>query len=145
MESSALVLNRRGGIGEPIRLAIAALTALLFAQTAYAETWYLMAADVKVISQPKAASTMVKGAVAGPVHFSSRAEFESRSQCESDRHKLLQDWRRHSIVARGGWAKHGFTTPNVFAQCIGAGDPRLSKSSGAVPAMDILLQVRRIR
>jgi hypothetical protein len=118
------------------QLAIAALATLLFARAAYAETWYLMAADPEVISEPRAASMMVKGAVAGPVHFVSQGGFDSRSQCESDRHKLIQDWRQHSIIARGGWAKHGFTAPNIFAQCIGAGDPRLSKSSGPNPTMD---------
>jgi hypothetical protein len=130
--------------GAQAQFAIAALATLLFAQAAYAESWYLMAADPKAISEPKAASMMVKGAVAGPVHFISQGEFERRGECESDRHKLIQDWRRHSIIARGGWAKHGFTTPNVFAQCIGAGDPRLSKS-GDNPSMDILLQTRRFR
>jgi hypothetical protein len=129
--------------GAQTRFAIAALATLLFAQAAYAESWYLMAADPKVISEPRAASMMVKGAVAGPVHFVSQGEFGNRSQCESDRHKLIQDWRQHSIIAHGGWAKHGFTTPNIFAQCIGAGDPRLSKSS-ANPTMDILLQTRRV-
>jgi len=118
---------------------------LLFTRAAQAETWYLMAADPKVIGEPKAASTMIKGSVAGPVHFVSRGEFESRSQCESDRHKLVQDWRRHSITVHGGWARHGFTTPNAFAQCIGAGDPRLSKSAGGAPAMDVMLQARRVR
>jgi hypothetical protein len=129
----------------PTQFAIAALALLLFARAAYAESWYLMAADPKVISEPKAASMMVKGAVAGPVHFVSQGEFDSRGQCESDRHQLIQDWRRHSIIARGGWAKHGFTTPNIFAQCISAADPRLSKSAGANPTMDILLQTRRVR
>ena len=126
------------------QFAIFALVTLLFAGAAYAETYYLMAADPKVIGEPKAASMMVKGAVAGPVHFVSQGEFESRSQCEADRHKLIQDWRQHSIIARGGWAKHGFTTPNVFAQCISATDPRL-KSAGPNPTMDILLQTRRTR
>jgi hypothetical protein len=122
----------------------AALAALLIAQTAYAANWYLMAADVKTISQPHAASTMVKGSVAGPVHFTAQGESESREQCETDRHKLVQDWRRHSIVARGGWSQFGFTSPNVFAQCISADDPRLSKASGP-PKMDILLHTRRLR
>jgi hypothetical protein len=124
--------------------ATAIVATLLFAHAAYAETWYLMAADEKAISEPQAASTMVKGSVVGPVRFTARGEFESRSQCESDRHKLVHSWRQHSIVARGGWSKYGFTTPNVFAQCASAGDPRL-KSSGANPTMDIMLQTRRAR
>ncbi len=127
------------------QFAIAVLATLLFARTAYAEAWYLMAADAKAIGEPKAASLMAKGSVAGPVHFISQGQFQSRSQCESDRHKLIQDWRQQGILAHGGWAKYGFTTPNVFAQCISADDPRLSKSSGPNPTMDILLPVRRVQ
>jgi hypothetical protein len=127
-----------------MKFAIAALIALLFAPAASAETWYLMAADPKAISQPHAATSMAKGAVAGPIRFTSRGDFETRANCESDRTKLVQDWTRHSIIARGGWSHFGFTSPNVFAQCIAKSDPRLSKSA-ATPTMDILLQTRRVR
>ena len=130
------------------RILLSALLTFIFAGAAYAETWYLMAADEKVISEAQAASMMSKGSMVGPVHFASQGEFNSRDACEADRHKLIHDWRKHSIIARGGWAKHGITTPNAFAQCISASDPRLVKASAtsdvkAGPTMDILLHARR--
>jgi hypothetical protein len=121
---------------------------MLLAAAAQAETWYLMAADPDVISQPQAANMMSKGSMVGPVHFISQGEFNRRGECETDRHKLVHDWRRHSIIARGGWAKHGINNPNAFAQCVSDTDPRLAKSAapGDVktgPTMDILLHARR--
>jgi hypothetical protein len=127
------------------RILAAALIALALATTAFAETWYLMAADEKTTSEPKAANMMAKGSLVGPLHFTSRGEFASRDQCEADRHKLLNDWRRHSIVARGGWSRRGFTTPNAFAQCLSAADPRLVKAADAPPSADLMLQVPRRR
>ena len=130
------------------RVSMAIFAVMLLAAAAQAETWYLMAADPNVISQPQAANMMSKGAMVGPVHFSSQGEFNSRGECETDRHKLVHEWRQHSIIARGGWAKHGINNPNAFAQCVSGADPRLSKSAAAgdakaVPAMDILLHARR--
>ena len=101
---------------------IATFAAVLFAATVHAETWYLMAADEKVMSEPQTANVMSKGSMVGPVHFISQGEFNSRHECETDRHKLIHDWRKHSIIANGGWAKHGITTPNAFAQCISDAD-----------------------
>jgi hypothetical protein len=124
---------------------VAVLTLLLLSGTVQAATWFLMAADIKAISQPKAANMMVKGSVAGPIRFTAQGNFESRPECESRRQEMVQSWRHHSITARGGWARLGFTSPNVFAQCVSADDPRLSKASGANPTMDVLLQTRRVR
>jgi hypothetical protein len=122
-----------------------ALIALLCARAAYADTWYLMAADPKVIGQPKAANMMVKASVAGPIHFTSQGASQSRDQCESGRTSLLHSWRRLSLTMRGGWDRYGVHNPNVFAQCVSSTDPRLSKSE--VPTMDIMVPVktRRIR
>lgn len=128
------------------RVLTAIAAVVLFAATAHAETWYLMAADEKALSQPQAANMMSKGSMVGPVHFSSQSEFNSRHECEADRHKLIHDWRQHSIIAKGGWAKHGINNPNAFAQCISGADPRLVKSAAAAdvkPTMDILLHARR--
>lgn len=63
------------------------------------------------------------------------------------RRKALEQWRQSSVVQRGGWGKHGITTPNAFVQCIAASDPRLSKAAaGDAPrTMDILLPVRTRR
>lgn len=127
---------------------MAIVAAVLFAATAHAETWYLMAADEKVISEPQAANMMSKGSMVGPVHFASQGEFGSRHECETDRHQLIHGWRKHSIIARGGWAKHGINNPNAFAQCVSDADPRLVKSAAAADVktgrtMDILLHARR--
>jgi hypothetical protein len=138
-------LQVKKSLGAQWQVAIVAVVALLCARAAHAANWYLMAADEKAISQPDVAATMIKGSVTGPVRFTSRGEYESRARCESHRHKLVQSWRRHSIIARGGWAKHGFTSPNVFVQCISAADPRLARTPGAPPTVDLLLQPRRIR
>jgi hypothetical protein len=135
---SASLLSIRG-------IAAASLVALVFAATAYAETWYLMAADEKVISEGKAAATMSKGSVVGPLRFTSRGEFSNRSECETDRHKLLTDWQRHSLMARGGWSRRGFTTPNAFAQCLSESDPRLVKTPGAAPSAELTLRVPKRR
>jgi len=124
------------------RILLAAVMTVLLVTAAYAESWYLMAADEKVISDRKAASVMDKGAVVGPMRFTSTAEFSSRHDCETSRVKLVQEWRKQSIIARGGWAKHGFTTPNAFAQCVSASDPRLKLAAG-VRYMSIMLQSKR--
>jgi hypothetical protein len=124
------------------RILLAAVMTILFVTAAYAETWYLMAADEMVIGDRTAASVMDKGAVIGPVRFTSKAEFTSRGDCETSRIKLVQDWRKDGIIAHGGWAKHGFTTPNAFAQCVSGSDPRL-KLAGSERYMSTLLQSRR--
>ena len=123
--------------------------ALVVAEVAHAETWYLMAADEKDLSAPQAASVMSKGSTIGPVHFAARSDFDSRSQCESDRRKLVHDWRKQSMITRGGWTQHGITSPNVFVQCVADGDPRLIKASAKAdvkgPTMDVLLHANRRR
>jgi hypothetical protein len=125
------------------RIALASLAMLVLAQAAYADTWYLMAADVNVIGQPKAANMMIKGSAAGPIHFTSQGAYPGRNQCESERTRLLHSWRRLSLTTRGGWSRYGMHTPNAFAQCVANTDPRVSKSD--VPTMDIMLQVRPSR
>jgi hypothetical protein len=128
----------------------AMLMVMLFARAACAETWYLMAADQEAMSNPKAANMLAKGSMVGPIRFTSTAAFSSRHECESSRTKLLAQWRQHSVIARGGWGKHGMTTPNGFVQCAAQNDPRLSKMpvGGDVEAprtMDILLPARSRR
>jgi hypothetical protein len=126
------------------RILLVTLMMLLFVTAAYAETWYLMAADQKVISDRKAATVMDKGVVVGPVRFTSKAEFTVRNDCETSRIKLVQDWRKEGVISRGGWAKHGFTTANAFAQCVSDSDPRIKVADG-VRYMSILLQSGRRR
>jgi hypothetical protein len=132
------------------QLPLALLAIVWFAGIADAETWYLMAADVKVISEPQCATKMSKGSMVGPVHFTAQGESNSRRECESDRRELIHNWRQHSIIARGGWAGHGITSPSSFAHCISSSDQRLLKPTPAVdavagPTMDILLHGKRRR
>ena len=126
-----------------------ALMALVVVGVAHAETWYLMAADEKALSEPNAGSVMSKGSTIGPVRFAARGDFSSRNQCESDRHKLVDDWRKQTIITRGGWTQQGITSPSVFAQCVSDSDPRLMKAPSGTnvrgPTMDVLLYARHRR
>jgi hypothetical protein len=124
----------------------AALIVLLSSRDVFAENWYLMSANQQAMSNPKASSMLAKGSVAGPIRFTSSSIFASRQDCEVSRRKALEQWRQSSVVQRGGWGKHGITTPNAFVQCIAETDPRLSKAAGNAPrTMDILLPVRTRR
>jgi len=126
-----------------------ALMALVLVGVAHAETWYLMAADEKDLSEPHAAGVMSKGSTIGPVPFAAHGDFDSRNLCESDRRKLVDDWRKQSIIAHGGWARQGITSPSVFAQCVSDSDPRLMKAPAGTnvrgPTMDVLLHARHRR
>ena len=128
-------------------MSVAALIILGMAEVAHANSWYLMAADEKKLSEPGVAAIMYRGSSVGPLSFVSRGEFESRSQCELNRRKLINDFRKHSVIAHGGWAKHGISTPSVFTQCVLDDDPRLVKmpagSEGKRPTMDILLHTTK--
>jgi hypothetical protein len=101
---------------------------LLCARAAQAQTWYLMAADEKTVSEPRVSIRMEQGPVMGPLEFTSRAKFSSRAQCESARQKLIGEWRQRSAIKRGSWDKYGFTRPSVFIRCVPADDPQLKKS-----------------
>jgi hypothetical protein len=108
---------------------MAPLAVLLFATSAQAETWYLMVPNEKEMSSSHAASVKKKGPVAGPIHFESRAEFPSRERCEPARQKVINQWRRDSVIVRGSWNELGFTSPSDFVLCASSKDPRLVKSS----------------
>jgi hypothetical protein len=115
-----------------------ALTMLL-ATAAQAQTWYLMAPDEKVVSNPRVAIRMEHGPVMGPLEFTSRAKFSSRAECEPARQKVVTEWRRLSVIKRGSWDKYGFTSPSVFVRCVPADDPQLKNShagDGALPSME---------
>jgi hypothetical protein len=116
------------------KLLIVMLAVVLFATSAQAETWYLMYPNEKEMSSSRAASVKNKGSVAGPIHFESRAEFPSRRQCEPARQKVINDWRRASVVMRGSWNELGFASPSEFVRCVSSGDPRLVRSSSAQAA-----------
>jgi len=105
------------------------LAAVLFATSAQAETWYLMAPNEKEMSSSGVAREKHKGSVVGPIHFESRAEFPSRAQCEPARQKVIKDWRRATVMMLGSWNDLGFTSPSEFVRCVSSGDPRLVRSS----------------
>jgi hypothetical protein len=94
-----------------------------------------MAADEKIVSNPRVSVRMEHGPVMGPVEFTSRAKFSSRAKCEPARQKLVGEWRQLSVIKRGSWDKYGFTSPSVFIRCVPANDPQLKKSrpGGDVP------------
>jgi hypothetical protein len=78
----------------------------LFRPAAHAETWYLMAADEKLMSEPGMATRMSRGST---ILLTSHAELPSREKCESARPSLIDDWRRRrSVITRGSWNRHGF-------------------------------------
>ena len=125
---------------------VAALILLGIAELAHANSWYLMAADEKKLSEPGVAAIMYRGSSVGPLSFVSRGAFKSRSQCELNRRKLIDDFRKRSVIAHGGWAKHGISSPSVFTQCVSDTDPRLVKmpaGGDGRPTMDILLHTTK--
>jgi hypothetical protein len=127
------------------RLLFATFLTISLASAAYAETWYLMAPDEKVISEPSAANRMSRGHVVGPIHFQSRADFSSRSECESAQKKLVGEWQKASVMTRGGWSRYRFYAPDVFILCVPSADPRLKESrSGTATSrsMNITLNKR---
>lgn len=116
---------------------------MLVATAAHAKTWYLMAANEKVVGSVKAATVMDKGAVVGPVHFLSRGTFSSRKDCEAARREVLNEWRTRGVIAKGGWRRHGVSTANGFVQCITENDPRLKTEPGGIRSMNIMVNKTR--
>ena len=111
------------------KLLITMLAVVLFAASAQAETWYLMTPNEKAMSSAHEASVKSQGSVVGPIHFETRAEFPSRGRCEPARRKMIDDWRRASVMAHGSWSELGFSSPSEFIRCVSSADPRLVKSS----------------
>jgi hypothetical protein len=112
---------------------------MLLATTAQAQTWYLMAPDVKIMSNPKVAIRMEHGPMMGPLEFTTRAQFSSRAECEPARQKLITEWWKLSVIKRGSWDKYGFTSPGAFVRCVPSDDQQLKKSSAgadALPSME---------
>lgn len=121
------------------------LTTAFSATVHAAAGWYVMAADEKVVGAPQAADRMSRGAVAGPFELSSQGELASRDDCEAARSKLIEDWRRQSLIARGSWDRHGLMSPGSFIRCVSATDPHLKKSTAAgrkqeTPTMEVFLR-----
>jgi hypothetical protein len=123
-----------------LAFATVAITALL-ASAAQAQTWYLMAPDEKIVSEPRVAIRMEHGPVMGPLQFMSRERFSSRAECEPARQQLVGRWRQHSVIARGSWDRYGFTSPSIFVRCVPADDPQLRTRGGpdSRPSMETFI------
>jgi len=114
---------------------------VLSVSAAHAQTWYLMAPDEKIISNPRVAIRMEHGPVMGPLDFTSRGKFPSRAECEPARQKLVTQWRQLSVIKRGSWNKYGIQSPSVFVRCVPADDPQLKRSANAEapPSMETFI------
>ena len=133
-----------------MRIFLAMVFVLLMSTAVHAATWYLMAADVNLMSNPSVADRMSKGSILGPLQLTSQAEFPSREKCEPARDELVYAWRRRSVIKRGGWDKYGIATPAGFIRCVPDTDPHLTKSraddrAGKGPSLEVLLRKGRAR
>jgi DNA-binding Lrp family transcriptional regulator len=112
----------------------------------YADTWYLMAADLKVVSNPGVADRLSQGSRVGPLQFSSQGEFSSREECEPARQKIIEAWRKQAPLKRGAWGKYGITSVSEFIRCVPGSNPHLSESIESDktkgPSMEIFLRNR---
>lgn len=124
------------------------MLAMRSAAASPAPSWFLMAPDEKILSDPKVAIRMEHGPVVGPLKFNSRGEFPSRAQCEPARQKLVTQWRQLSVIKRGSWDKYGFTSPSVFVSCVPADNPLLKRphsDTEAPPTMETFVNRPQFR
>lgn len=154
---SSLNVNASRCVGMRIRLCIPATMTRLFVAivlvlvvsvSAHAGTWYLMAADLKVVTNPSVADRLHQGSRLGPLQLTSQGEFSSRDDCEPARNKLADAWRKQTVNKRGGWDKYGITSPGGFIRCVPDTDPHLTKSrasSKEAPSVEAYLTIRRVR
>ena len=130
---------------------LVAIVLILFSTAvAHAGTWYLMAADRKLMSNPSVADRLFKGSRLGPITLASLGEYSSRAECEPARQKLVDEWRKHSVNKRGSWDKYGVTSPGGFIRCVPDTDPHLAKAPPDDQAkgghsLEVFLQVRAVR
>jgi hypothetical protein len=101
------------------------------ATAAQTSSWYLMAPNEKIVSNPRVVIRMEHGPVMGPLEFMVRGQFSSRAECEPERRRLITEWRQLSVIKRGSWNKYGFHNPGIFVRCVPSNDPQLRKSEGA--------------
>jgi hypothetical protein len=140
-EPASTVCNSRAVL--KVAFATIALT-IVFPTASQAQTWYLMAPEEKIISDPRVAIRMEHGPVVGPLDFKSRGKFPSRAECEPARQKLVTQWRQMSVIKRGSWDRYGFTSPSAFVRCVPSDDPQLKKSAaGSEPSASMETFVNR--
>jgi hypothetical protein len=134
-----------------LRICPAVVLILMLSSTSvHAGTWYLMAADLKVVSNPSVADRLYQGSRLGPLQLTSQGEFSSRDECEPARKKTIDVWRRESVTKRGAWDKYGINSPGEFIRCVPDTDPHLTKSSvndraNEGPSIEVFLRIRRVR
>jgi hypothetical protein len=110
---------------------------LVSATAAYTATWYLMAPDEKIVSNPRVATRMERGPVMGPLVLTARDTFPSRAQCEPARRRLVNNWTQSSVIRRGSWDIYGFNSPSIFIRCVPSNDPHLRRPrADAPPSME---------
>ena len=126
------------GAGRWPKLLLAAIAmTMLSAVHAQAQTWYLMAPDEKIMSNPRVSLRLLRGPVVGPLEFTSREKFPSREECEPARRKLITEWRQQSVMQRGHWARYGFNSPSPFILCIPDNNRHLKRASAdTLPSME---------
>ncbi len=137
------------GFSTAVTRIFATLSLILALNTkVHAGPWYLMAPDLKVVTNPSVADRLHQGSRIGPLQFISQAEFGSRVECEPARDQLVEAWRKQTVNKRGGWDKYGITSPGGFVRCIPDTDPHLTKSSAGSkegPSLEAYLKIRVLR
>jgi hypothetical protein len=113
---------------------------MLLVTPAHAQLWYLMTPNRKVVSNPQVAIRLQRGPTMGPLHFISRGEFASRSECEQARQKLIAEWRRDGVIYKGSWDRYGFYDPSVFVRCVSADDAKLRRLGDSPPTMEYFIK-----
>jgi hypothetical protein len=154
-ESTAMKVNPRLCRSVGIQFCVAAgmkrvfaaiLLIPILATGVHAGTWYLMAADLKIVSNPGVSTRLYQGSRLGPLQLSSQGEFSSRVECEPARDKLIEEWRKQSVVKRGSWDKYGINSPGGFIRCVPDTDPHLTKSprdrAKEGPSIDVYLRTK---
>jgi hypothetical protein len=140
--------SKLSGAARISRILLAVPLLIFFAATARAESWYLMTADAKVMSESDIVTTLSQGSKVGPIPLKSSAQFPSRESCEAARPDVINAWRKDSVMAKGSWNRHGYSSPTVFILCISDNDPRLAKSPSSTEnprSMDLWLKPKGIR
>jgi hypothetical protein len=106
---------------------------ILFATSARAENWFLMAPSEKAIKNRMLVhqlGTEKKSAIS----LVSHGRFSSRYDCEIARATLIQEWRKDGSLSTQEFSQYGGV--DLFFVCVTESDPHVVKSaSGGPPTM----------